>query len=236
MRRAARQIVKSIGCLGCHVVGEGNARRGRAAAHVRPAAREHRQQDDLRVDLQLGARSEALQPGHLHARPAADRRAGGRRRDLSVDAEGAGGDAAEGDARSGGGRRGAARLPHGGDAVRGGARRTLAKLDAAAKQIELGQRAISRYGCFSCHDIKGFENAQPIGTDLSEEGSKLVTRLDFAFITDIPHTSKTRLVPDQAARPAHLRPGPRAAAAREAADAELRLHARTKSSGCSRRS
>ena len=32
--------------------------------------------------------------------------------------------------------------------------------------------------------------AQPIGTDLSEEGSKLVTRLDFAFISDIPHTSK----------------------------------------------
>ncbi len=49
---------------------------------------------------------------------------------------------------------------------------------------------IGRYGCFSCHDIKGFEKAQPIGTDLSEEGSKLVTRLDFAFITDIPHTSK----------------------------------------------
>ena len=50
---------------------------------------------------------------------------------------------------------------------------------------------ITRYGCFSCHDIKGFEKAQPIGTDLSEEGSKLVTRLDFAFITEIPHTSKT---------------------------------------------
>src|SRR6185295_9762397 len=34
------------------------------------------------------------------------------------------------------------------------------------------------------------EKAQSIGTDLSEEGSKLVSRLDFAFITDIPHTSK----------------------------------------------
>ncbi len=62
---------------------------------------------------------------------------------------------------------------------------------AEQKPIELGQRAISRYGCFSCHEIKGFEKAQSIGTDLSEEGSKLVTRLDFAFITDIPHTSKT---------------------------------------------
>jgi mono/diheme cytochrome c family protein len=66
----------------------------------------------------------------------------------------------------------------------------LAKLDAGQKQIELGRRAIGRYGCFSCHDIKGFENAQSIGTDLSEEGTKLVTRLDFAFVSEIPHTSK----------------------------------------------
>ena len=70
------------------------------------------------------------------------------------------------------------------------AKAQLAKWDPQQKQVELGQRAISRYGCFSCHDIKGFEKAQSIGTDLSEEGTKLVTRLDFAFINDIPHTSK----------------------------------------------
>ncbi len=70
------------------------------------------------------------------------------------------------------------------------AKAQLAKLSADQRQVELGRRAINRYGCFSCHDIKGFEKAQSIGTDLSEEGSKLVTRLDFAFITDIPHTSK----------------------------------------------
>ncbi|MCC7417668.1 MAG: c-type cytochrome [Acidobacteria bacterium] len=66
----------------------------------------------------------------------------------------------------------------------------MAGMNPEQKQLELGRRAIGRYGCFSCHEIKGFENAQPIGTDLSEEGSKLVTRLDFAFISDIPHTSK----------------------------------------------
>jgi mono/diheme cytochrome c family protein len=66
----------------------------------------------------------------------------------------------------------------------------LGKLNAEQKQVELGKRAINRYGCFSCHDIKGFEKAQSIGTDLSEEGSKLVSRLDFAFITDVPHSSK----------------------------------------------
>jgi mono/diheme cytochrome c family protein len=63
----------------------------------------------------------------------------------------------------------------------------LAKMDANAKQLDLGKRVITRYGCFSCHDIKGFETTQPIGTELSEEGTKLVTRLDFAF-APIPHS------------------------------------------------
>ena len=70
------------------------------------------------------------------------------------------------------------------------AKAQLAKMTPEQKQVELGRRAINRYGCFSCHDIKGFEKAQSIGTDLSEEGSKLVSRLDFAFVEDIPHTSK----------------------------------------------
>jgi mono/diheme cytochrome c family protein len=71
------------------------------------------------------------------------------------------------------------------------AKSELGKMNPRQQQVELGRRAINRYGCFSCHEIKGFEKAQSIGTDLSEEGSKLVTRLDFAFISDIPHTSKT---------------------------------------------
>ena len=70
------------------------------------------------------------------------------------------------------------------------AKATVAKLNADQKQQDLGKKVITRYGCFSCHEIKGFEKAQSIGTDLSEEGSKLVTRLDFGFVTDIPHTSK----------------------------------------------
>ena len=40
------------------------------------------------------------------------------------------------------------------------AKAELAKLDAPGKQQALGQRVINRYGCFSCHDIKGFEKAQ----------------------------------------------------------------------------
>ena len=71
------------------------------------------------------------------------------------------------------------------------AKAAVSKLDAqCTKQVELGRLVINRYGCFSCHEIKGFENTQPIGTELSEEGSKLVSRLDFAFVHDIPHSSK----------------------------------------------
>ena len=70
------------------------------------------------------------------------------------------------------------------------AKAEVSKLDANAKQLELGRRVIGRYGCYSCHEIKGFETTQPIGTELSEAGSKLVSRLDFAFVHDIPHTSK----------------------------------------------
>lgn len=67
------------------------------------------------------------------------------------------------------------------------AKSQLAKMDASRKQVELGQRVIARYGCFSCHEIKGFEKQQPIGIELSEEGSKLLTRLDFGFV-EIPHS------------------------------------------------
>ncbi len=68
----------------------------------------------------------------------------------------------------------------------------LAKLDVKARQLALGQKVIARYGCFSCHDIKGFDKTQPIGTELSEEGTKSVSRLDFAFVKEIPHTSKLK--------------------------------------------
>lgn len=57
------------------------------------------------------------------------------------------------------------------------------------KLIFAGQRLIRDYGCYSCHQIPGFENEKPIGTELTEEGSKDVERLDFGFI-NIPHTKE----------------------------------------------
>jgi mono/diheme cytochrome c family protein len=56
------------------------------------------------------------------------------------------------------------------------------------KKLYLGEKMITKYGCFGCHQIKGFENAQTIGTELTEEGSKLVTRLDFGLEHNLEHT------------------------------------------------
>ncbi len=50
------------------------------------------------------------------------------------------------------------------------------------KNLYAGERLISRYGCFGCHTIPGFEKSQPIGTELTEAGSKLITQLDFGFL------------------------------------------------------
>jgi len=67
------------------------------------------------------------------------------------------------------------------------AKATIAKMDLHAKEVYAGEKLIAHYGCFACHDIPGFEDAKPIGTELTEEGSKAVHRLDFGFI-HIPHT------------------------------------------------
>ncbi|MDO8674911.1 MAG: c-type cytochrome [Candidatus Omnitrophota bacterium] len=52
-----------------------------------------------------------------------------------------------------------------------------------------GRRLVREYGCFSCHNIPGFENEKPIGTELTEEGSKSIERLDFGF-ADIEHSKE----------------------------------------------
>jgi cytochrome c2 len=65
----------------------------------------------------------------------------------------------------------------------------LAAMSDSERTLFLGERTIYRGGCFGCHEIAGFEKATPIGTELTEEGSKLVERLEFAFMHGkIPHT------------------------------------------------
>ena len=46
-----------------------------------------------------------------------------------------------------------------------------------------GERLVRMYGCAGCHEIKGLEEEQRIGTELTPEGSKPIERLDFALLT-----------------------------------------------------
>lgn len=45
-----------------------------------------------------------------------------------------------------------------------------------------GEKLVRRYGCAGCHEIKGMEDEQRIGTELTLEGSKPIERLDFALM------------------------------------------------------
>ncbi len=65
-----------------------------------------------------------------------------------------------------------------------------ARMDAMStddKLLYAGETLIRQYGCFACHDIPGFENELPIGTELTAEGRKSVHAFDFGY-ADIPHT------------------------------------------------
>jgi mono/diheme cytochrome c family protein len=65
----------------------------------------------------------------------------------------------------------------------------LAAMDDHQRTLFVGEKTIGRYGCFGCHSIPGFEKSSPIGVELTEEGSKLVERLDFGYEHGrIPHT------------------------------------------------
>ena len=46
----------------------------------------------------------------------------------------------------------------------------------------VGRRVVSKYGCFGCHDIPGFEDAKPIGTALASWGRKGTDKLAFGQI------------------------------------------------------
>jgi cytochrome c2 len=64
----------------------------------------------------------------------------------------------------------------------------LNSMPLSAQLEYLGQRSIEKYGCYSCHEIKGFEGLKPIGTDLTTEGSKNLHLFDFGFFGDATHT------------------------------------------------
>ena len=49
---------------------------------------------------------------------------------------------------------------------------------------EKGAKLVKTYGCAGCHEIRGLEDDQRIGTELTPEGSKPIERLDFALLTE----------------------------------------------------
>jgi mono/diheme cytochrome c family protein/uncharacterized coiled-coil protein SlyX len=62
------------------------------------------------------------------------------------------------------------------------------RLDLNNKQkIERGLKVIKEYGCFGCHDIKGTENEGKVSVALSNFGRKQVQQMDFGD-TKVPHT------------------------------------------------
>ena len=57
-----------------------------------------------------------------------------------------------------------------------------------------GKVLIAKYGCFGCHNIKGFENAQKVGAELTEHGLKGANLLDFGdvkYFTENPKHNET---------------------------------------------
>jgi mono/diheme cytochrome c family protein len=82
--------------------------------------------------------------------------------------------------------------------LRAGTTEAKAKTDLAAmsteqKNLYAGERLIGRYGCYACHNVPGFERAQPIGTELTEAGSKLISQLDFGFLKKADGSQVTHL-------------------------------------------
>ncbi len=55
--------------------------------------------------------------------------------------------------------------------------------EALDELAAIGEERALYYGCTGCHEIKGHENAGRIGTELTFEGSKDVSLLDFGHLT-----------------------------------------------------
>lgn len=64
----------------------------------------------------------------------------------------------------------------------------LAEMDDRRRDSFLGEQTVLKYGCFGCHNIPGFETAKPIGTELTQEGSKPLHQFDFGHVHDVAHT------------------------------------------------
>jgi cytochrome c2 len=64
-----------------------------------------------------------------------------------------------------------------------------------------GEKLVKRYGCAGCHEIKGLEEEQRIGTELTLEGSKPIERLDFALLQQPAMQGKDPMTGEDITRP-----------------------------------
>jgi len=68
------------------------------------------------------------------------------------------------------------------------AKEKMNQMSKEEKLLFAGEKLITHYGCYSCHQIQGFEGLKPIGTELNEIGNKAVDKLDFGSVHEIEHT------------------------------------------------
>jgi len=64
----------------------------------------------------------------------------------------------------------------------------IEKRFADENNLKLGESLVRKYGCYGCHEIKGFERESRIGVELTTFGSKTLDELFFGNRTDIPQT------------------------------------------------
>ena len=68
------------------------------------------------------------------------------------------------------------------DCIQGDAVELLGEITPEKKLRYVGRRTIAKRGCYACHDIPGFELAQPIGPQLSDWGRKQESLLAFGQV------------------------------------------------------
>jgi mono/diheme cytochrome c family protein len=62
----------------------------------------------------------------------------------------------------------------------------VAKMNDREKTLDLGKRSIGKYGCYSCHNLEGFDGLASIGPELTKEGSKPLTQFFFGIQHQVP--------------------------------------------------
>ena len=63
----------------------------------------------------------------------------------------------------------------------------MESMDHRDKVNYVADKSIRHYGCYTCHNIDGYEQDKPIGAELTYEGSKSIHKLDFGFKHDLDH-------------------------------------------------